>query len=100
MAEGAIKDIRYYPYHGILSALNDLYAGEIGAFIKLFPVVSWLVKERPDLAVIQQISTHEKLGIAFSKANIGLCQAVNKSLANLKQSGRFGTLYSKWFGKP
>jgi polar amino acid transport system substrate-binding protein len=53
VAEGAIKDIKYYPYHGILTALDDLSAGHIGAFIKLFPVVSWLVKERRDLAVIQ-----------------------------------------------
>jgi polar amino acid transport system substrate-binding protein len=39
-AEGAIKDIRYYPYHGILTALDDLFSGHIVAFIKLFPVVS------------------------------------------------------------
>jgi polar amino acid transport system substrate-binding protein len=98
MSEGAIQDIRYYPYHGILSALDDLSAGHIGAFIKLFPVVSWLVKERRDLAVIQQIPTHEKLGIAFAKTNVGLCAAVNKTIANIKQSGSFDALYRKWFG--
>ena len=97
-AEGAIQDIRYYPYHGILTALDDLSAGHIGAIIKLFPVVSWFVKERHDLAVIQQIPTHEKLGIAFAKTNSGLCSAVNKTLANIKQSGSFDALYRKWFG--
>ena len=97
-AEGAIQDIRYYPYHGILTALDDLSAGHIGAFIKLFPVVSWLVKERRDLAVIQQIPTHEKLGIAFAKTNVGLCKAVNNTLANIKESGRFDALYQEWFG--
>ena len=96
-AEGAIVDIRYYPYHGILTALDDLSAGQLGAFIKLFPVVSWLVKERRDLAVIQQIPTHEKLGIAFAKTNVGLCKAVNNTLANIKESGRFDALYQKWF---
>jgi polar amino acid transport system substrate-binding protein len=98
MSEGAIGDIRYYPYHGILSALDDLSAGHIGAFIKLFPVASWLVKERRDLAVIQQIPTHEKLGIAFAKTNVGLCAAVNKTLANIKRRGSFDALYRKWFG--
>ncbi len=97
-AEGAIQDIRYYPYHGILTALDDLSAGHIGAFIKLFPVVSWLVRERHDLAVIQQIPTHEKLGIAFAKTNVGLCKAVNKTLANIKESGSFDAVYQKWFG--
>jgi polar amino acid transport system substrate-binding protein len=98
MAEGAIRAIRYYPYHAILTALDDLSAGHIGAFIKLFPVVSWLVKERGDLAVIQQIPTHEKLGIAFAKTNIRLGAAVNKTLADLKVGESFDVLYRKWFG--
>jgi len=37
LARGAIEDIKYYPYHGILTALDDLSAGHIGALIKLFP---------------------------------------------------------------
>ncbi|MBV9452872.1 MAG: hypothetical protein JOZ19_01930 [Rubrobacter sp.] len=47
-------------------------------------MVTWLVKERRDLAVIQQIPTHEKLGIAFAKANVGLRHSVNESLENIK----------------
>lgn len=98
LTEGAIRDIKYYPYHGILTALDDLSAGRIGAFIKLFPVVSWLVKNRSDLSVIQQIPTHEKLGIAFAKTNAKLCAAVNETLADLKESKSFDALYRKWFG--
>jgi polar amino acid transport system substrate-binding protein len=96
LAEGAIDDIKYYPYHGILTALDDLSAGHIGAIIKLFPVVSWLVKDRRELAVMQQIPTHEKLGIAFAKTNVALCEAVNKSLAGIKERGRFDALRRKW----
>ena len=100
LAEGAIADIKYYPYHGILTALDDLTAGRIGAFIKLFPVVTWLVKDRPDLAVVEQIPTHEKLGIAFAKHNVALCTAVNKTLADLKQQGHFDALCRKWLSPP
>jgi ABC-type amino acid transport substrate-binding protein len=57
------------------------------------------VKERRDLAVIQQIPTHEKLGIAFAKTSVRLCAAVNKTLASIKQSGNFDALYRKWFGE-
>jgi polar amino acid transport system substrate-binding protein len=99
LAEGAIADIRYYPYHGILTALDDLSAGHIGAFIKLDPVVTWLVKDRPDLAVVQQIPTHEKLGIALAKTNVGLCAAVNKALADLQERGLFDALCRKWLGQ-
>ncbi len=57
-AEGAIADIRYYPYSGILDALDDLTAGRIGAFMKLLPVTTWLVKDRPELEVVEEIPTH------------------------------------------
>ena len=40
LAEGAIADIKYYPYHGIATALDDLEAGRIGLVIKLHPVIS------------------------------------------------------------
>lgn len=100
LSEGAIADIKYYPYHGILTALDDLSAGRIGALIKLFPVLSWLIKDRPDLAVVQQIPTHEKLGIAFAKHNSALCAAVNKTLADLKDRGLFDALCRKWLSPP
>ena len=70
--------------------------GHIGTQIKLFPMVSWLVKERRELAVVQQIPTHEKLGIAFARANVGLCEAVNKSLASIKERGLFDVLRREW----
>jgi len=38
-------------------------------------VAAWLVKDRRDLAVVEQIPTHEKLGIAFAKTNTELCAA-------------------------
>jgi ABC-type amino acid transport substrate-binding protein len=99
LAEGAIRDIHYYPYDGILAALDDLSAGRIGAIIKLFPVATWFVKGRPGLAVVAQIPTHEKLGIAFAKANTGLCAAVNKALADLKGRGVIDDLRRQWFGE-
>jgi polar amino acid transport system substrate-binding protein len=96
---GAIEAIKYYPYRGINDALDDLAAGRIGALIKLAPVLSWLVKDRPGLAVVQEIPTHEKLGIAFAKTNVRLCTAVNTALADLKRNGHFDTLCRKWLGR-
>jgi ABC-type amino acid transport substrate-binding protein len=95
-AEGAIADIKYYPYHGIASALDDLEAGRVGLVIKLFPVISWLVKERPKLRVAMQVPTHEKLGIAFAKENDALCSAVNEALKTLRANGEFARLHARW----
>jgi len=100
LARGAIGDIKYYPYHGILDALDDLSAGRVGALIKLFPVLSWLVKDREGLAVIDQFPTHEKIGIAFARTNPGLCRAVNESLESLRKNGKFESLRSEWFDEP
>jgi polar amino acid transport system substrate-binding protein len=95
--EGIIADIRYYPYDGIGTAINDLEAGRIGLVIKLFPVISWLVRDRPQLAVALQVPTNEELGIAFAKSNQPLCDAVNEALDALKRDGTFASLTARWF---
>jgi ABC-type amino acid transport substrate-binding protein len=97
LAEGAVAGIKYYPYHGIATALADLEAGRIGLVIKLFPVISWLVKDRPKLKVAFQVPTREQLGIAFAKDNEALCAAVNRALATLHDNGEFARLEARWF---
>jgi polar amino acid transport system substrate-binding protein len=67
--------------------------------IKLFPVISWLVKDRPQLAVALQVPTDEELGIAFAKSNQPLCDAVNAALDALKRDGAFAALTARWFPK-
>jgi ABC-type amino acid transport substrate-binding protein len=100
LADGVIANIQYYPYHGIATALDDLEAGRIGLVIKLHPVISWLVKDRPALAVAIEVPTHEKLGIAFAKQNEALCEAVNRALATLRDNGEFARLQARWFPRP
>jgi ABC-type amino acid transport substrate-binding protein len=96
LAEGVIGQIIYYPYHGIGDALDDLTDGRVGAVIKLFPVAEALVKNRPDLAVVAQIPTHENLGIAFARTNTTLRDAVNGALASLTARGIVERLRRVW----
>jgi len=96
LAEGAFARIQYYPYHGIMTALGDLVAGRIGAIIKLFPAAVCLVRPYPELAVVEQIPTHEQLGIAFALGNTTLCSTVNQALMAIKQDGTFETLCRRW----
>jgi polar amino acid transport system substrate-binding protein len=98
LAQGRIAGIRYYPYDGIGSALDDLEAGRIGLVIKLFPVISWLVRERRDLAVVMQVPTREKLGIAFAPERADLCAAVDTAIDELRQNGTFARLQADWSG--
>jgi ABC-type amino acid transport substrate-binding protein len=99
VAEGAIAGIKYYPYHGIATALDDLEAGRIGLVIKLHPVISWLVKDRPRLSVPLEVPTHERLGIAFARTNESLRDAVDRALATLRGNGELACLAERWFPK-
>ncbi len=84
----------------IATALDDLEARRIGLVIKLHPVISWLVKDRPALSVAIEVPTHEKLGIAFAKQKEALCEAVNRALAALRENGEFARLQARWFPRP
>jgi len=67
--------------------------------IKLFPVIEWLTKGRDKLSVPMPVPIHEKLGIAFAKTNLGLCDAVNSVLHMLHDNGEFARLVARWFSQ-
>jgi polar amino acid transport system substrate-binding protein len=96
LAQGDIAAIRYYPYHAIGAALDDLEAGRIGLVIKLFPVISWLTRERPNLAVAMQMPTHERLGIAYAPERADLGDAVDAAIEALRENGEFAKLQAVW----
>ncbi len=96
-SRGLIADIHYYSYHQIEAALMDLQKGKIGLVIKLFPVISSLIKEYPELSVAMQVPTQEKIGIAVAKGNQPLCSAMNQALDTLKENSKIQTLALKWF---
>jgi polar amino acid transport system substrate-binding protein len=95
---GAIAGIRYYPYEGIEDALADLSSGRIGAFIKLLPVMRWLTRGRAELAIVQEIPTHERLGVAVALDNHELCAAVDRVLTELRRGGELDQLTERWLG--
>jgi ABC-type amino acid transport substrate-binding protein len=59
-------------------------------------VANWLVKDRPDLDVVQEIHTNELLGIAFAPDSRGLRDAVNTALGTLRESGAIDRLKRRW----
>jgi ABC-type amino acid transport substrate-binding protein len=64
--------------------------------MKLRPVSAWLIKDRPDLALVEQVPTHERLGIAFALGNDGLRERVNGALAELRDDGTLHELKRAW----
>jgi len=94
--QGQVADIRMYAYHDIEVMLNDLESGNIGAVMKLAPVMYWLVRNRPALRVVQERITNEKLGVAVGLHNEELRQAIDSAQEQLRERGVLGKLMTKW----
>jgi len=98
LARGEIAAIKYYPYHGIQAAIDDLEAGRIGLVIKLRPVIAWLVRDRPNISVALEAPTGERLGVAFAPDHADLCEAVEAAIRELRANGTFAKLQAEWPG--
>jgi polar amino acid transport system substrate-binding protein len=97
LADGVLANITYYAYDAIGMALSDLENGRIGCVIKLAPVIAWLVKERPALAVAFTVPTHEQLGIAVAPDNSRLRDRIDAAIDALRTSDEFARLAAAWF---
>jgi polar amino acid transport system substrate-binding protein len=97
LERGILSDIKYYSYHQIDALIEDLRTGKIDLTIKLFPVLSWLIKDKPELALVMEVPTHERIAIAYAKDNQALCDAVENAMDALKKNGTFAALQKKWF---
>ncbi|MEJ2862044.1 ABC transporter substrate-binding protein [Actinomycetospora flava] len=96
--DGRIAGVRRYAYRDILTALDDLAAGTIDAFMKLEPVMRALTRDRPTLAVVQAGITHEDLGVAVRSDDTALADDVDRALDALRADGTLERLGREWLG--
>ena len=66
--------------------------------MKLAPVNSWFVRDRPKLRVVQTGITVERLGICVRKGNTALLDAISKAQAELVADGTLAALIKEWLG--
>ncbi len=98
VAEGRAARVRVYAYDDIDKALADLSTGGCDVFMKLAPVMHWLVRDRPKLRVVQTGITHELLGISVRKGNVELRDAIDRAQQALRADGSLQRLVDKWLG--
>ena len=98
VAEHRAARVRVYAYDEIGNALDDLSTGGCDAFMKLAPVTSWFVRDRPKLRVVQTGITVERLGICVRKGNAALRDAISKAQAELVADGTLAALIKQWLG--
>jgi polar amino acid transport system substrate-binding protein len=80
------------------AAIAAVRNGQVDATIIDQPVAQDAVdKGQAGFEIVTTIPTNELYGLAFAQDTPALLEAVNESLANMKEDGRLNDLYQKWF---
>ncbi len=93
---GRLGAVRRYDYDAITAALDDLEAGRIDGFMKLEPVTRWLVRDRPQLQVVQSGITQEELAVAVRRGDTTLATQIDETLDGLRADGTLTKLGQRW----
>jgi polar amino acid transport system substrate-binding protein len=96
---GTVAGVRVYPYDAIDTALDDLEAGELGAFMKLEPVMRWLTEARPRLQVVATGITTEYLAVAVASGNDALAEQIDDAQRTIGGRGEGTALAARWFAR-
>lgn len=80
---------------GLMGVSTGLYAAMV---IDLPVAENMLTNSFSDLAVLKEIPTGEQYGIAVSKDNPKLTEAINAALAEMESDGTMAEIKTKWFG--
>lgn len=84
-------------YSGLDVAVADLQNGYIDVLINDIPVTKAYMKEKPGtIRIIGGVLEPEAYGYAVRKGNLELLDKINKGLRNLKASGQFDEICSRW----
>ena len=84
-------------FEGLSPAMLDLAAGRIDGYISDIPALQYYVKDKPELKVVERITTGEKYSVMFNKGD-PLATEVNDVISTLKKEGFVAKLHESWFG--
>lgn len=94
-----LPDAVRVPVDDVTAALTGVQTGLYQAMVVDLPVASYMLAQSfSDLQIVKEIPTGEQYGIAVSKDNPELTQAVNKALEDMKSDGAMKEIETKWFG--
>ena len=94
-----LPDAVRVPVDDVTAALTGVQTGLYQAMVVDLPVASYMLSQSfSDLEIVKEIPTGEQYGIAVSKDNPELTQAVNKALEDMKSDGTMKGIETKWFG--
>ena len=93
----SVKEI--IPYKDYLTALMDLEIGGVdGIVMDLLVANDNINRSGKDFRILDETLSAEEYVIGFRKGEVALCEAVEKELYALKDSGKLAGIATKWFG--
>ena len=93
----SVKEI--IPYKDYLTALMDLEIGGVdGIVMDLLVANDNINRSGKDFRILDETLSAEEYVIGFRKGEVALCEAVEKELYAIKDSGKLAEIATKWFG--
>ena len=86
-------------YEGGEDLFGALTAGEIDAALQDFPVNAYQAAQDDAFVVVASFGEGEPYGFAMEKDDTALADAVNASLAGLRDDGTYDEIYATYFGE-
>lgn len=100
VARGKAAAVRLYAYGDVRKALADLNSGACDAFMKLGPVLTELVRDLPDVEVVQRGISREPIAIAVALGDDAMLARISDAQAGLEADGTLQGFRRKWLGNP
>ena len=93
---GDVEDAKVEPYNKGADAVQALSTGKIDAVIIDNKPAQVFVDENEGLKLLETPYAEEEYAIAVKKGNTELLDAINASIANLKESGKLDEIVAKY----
>jgi polar amino acid transport system substrate-binding protein len=99
--ENAPEDATIREFEGAADLFAAMEAGQIEAILQDFPVNAFRATQDDSLVVTEQFPTGEQYGFAVQEeGSEALLEAVNQSLATLRDNGTYDQIFAEYFGEP
>ncbi len=81
-------------------AMLELKNGAVDAVVMDYPVTAYFIQQgNKDVKMVGEILSAEEYGIAVPKEKTETLEKINTALKALKEKGKYGEIYKKWFGE-
>lgn len=93
----AMQGVTVFSYDNIGAAFIDMENGHLDAVLNDYPTTMEYIKRRALAKTVGELLSEEHYGIAVRKDNHKLLEYINKAIEQLKSSGRYEEINSRWF---